>query len=94
MSKERYTTKHPLGKQGVNIDKDKYEIMRKAIIQTLEKNGSLTFSQLNQMVRKKIKADFEGSVSWYLTTVKLDLEARNLIKRDNTSSPQKISLVK
>jgi hypothetical protein len=37
---------------------------------------------------------FNGSVMWYVTTVKLDLEARGEIKRVPNSRPQLVKLTK
>jgi hypothetical protein len=34
----------------------------------------------------------EGSISWYVTTVKLDLEARGLIARVPGSHPQRLRM--
>ncbi|MBK6634890.1 MAG: hypothetical protein IPG38_11780 [Chitinophagaceae bacterium] len=40
---------------------------------------------------RRIKDNFEGGVQWYGETVKLDLEARNLIERTKTK-PEKYKL--
>ncbi len=40
----------------------------------------------------RLPGDFEGSVGWYATTVKLDLEARGLIERMPGESPQVLRL--
>jgi hypothetical protein len=37
---------------------------------------------------------FEGSVTWYVTTVKLDMEARGEVKRVQNSRPQLVRLIK
>ncbi len=44
-----------------------------------------------KQINLKLKGKFSGSISWYAETVKLDLEARKLIKRTN-SKPQKYLL--
>jgi hypothetical protein len=41
----------------------------------------MTFMKLTRTVEKEIDGKFEGSVTWYVTTVKLDLEARGKVKR-------------
>lgn len=89
---ERIMTLHPQGKQGVNIDKDKYDAMREAIINALQTKQPQTFSGLEQAVNAQLGANFEGSVSWYFTTVKLDLEARQVLTRVPGSKPQQIRL--
>jgi len=40
-----------------------------------------------------VNGNFEGSVTWYVTTVKLDLEARGVVKRVPHSRPQLVKLV-
>jgi hypothetical protein len=80
-------TKHPLGKSGKNIDKQKYETLRKAILSTL-RNKDLTHTELFNQLNKRLKGKFSGNISWYGETVKLDLEARKVIER-TPSKPQR-----
>lgn len=89
---ERILTLHPRGKSGVNISKTKYDLVRTAILESLADGRELTFSQLRDTVEQKLEGVFEGSISWFYTTVKLDLEARGEIKRASTSGPQRIRL--
>jgi hypothetical protein len=79
-------------KQGVPIEKNKYEAVRSAIIATLKSNGSMSFTDLGNMVEDRLRKNFEGSILWYYTTVKLDLEARKEIRRVPKTSPQMIEL--
>ena len=90
--KDTIRTLHPEKKQGVNISKEKYEVIRKAIISALQKQNEITFMNLSRAVEKEVNGTFEGSVTWYVTTVKLDLEARGLIKRVPNSRPQLLRL--
>lgn len=92
--KETIRTLHPDKKQGVNISKEKYEIIRKAIFSTLKQNKEMPFMKLAQAVAKEMNGTFEGSVTWYVTTVKLDMEARGEVKRVPNSRPQLVKLVK
>ena len=82
-------TKHPLGKSGRNIDKEKYDTLREAILSCLRAQ-ELTHDELFQRLHKRVKK-FSGSIAWYAETVKLDLEARKLIER-TSSKPQKYRL--
>jgi hypothetical protein len=86
-------TLHPEGKQGVNIEKEKYEVVRQAIIAALQAHQPQTFSGLEQAVTAQLNGNFDGSVSWYFTTVKLDLEARRVLERVPGARPQQIRLV-
>lgn len=90
---EKILTLHPDGKQGVNISKEKYEIIRQAILSILQEQKEALFKDLPAEVERKLDGDFEGSISWHVTTVKLDLEARGLIIRVPKSSPQRLQLL-
>ena len=83
-------TLHPAGKTGVNIDRQKYDVVREAILEAVRTNGTITFGDLAAEVRSKLEATFAGSISWYVTTVKLDLEARGEIVRVPKSKPQQL----
>jgi len=89
---EKILTLHPQGKQGVNIDKVKYDAMRSAIVESLGEQGEMTFGELNDAVGKKLEGVFDGSIDWYYTTVKLDLEARDVLERVPGSRPQRLRL--
>jgi len=91
---ERIQTLHPqAGKQGVRISKTKYDIVCAAIVETLRAHPGMSFTDLLQAVTEKLQGSFDGSVSWYVTTVKLDLEARHLIARVPDSRPQRLEIV-
>jgi len=92
--KETIRTLHPDKKQGVNISKEKYEIIRKAIISALKQNKEMPFMKLARAVEKEMNGNFDGSVTWYVTTVKLDMEARGEVKRVPHSRPQLVKLIK
>ncbi len=90
MAEEKILTKHPLGKSGKNISKQKYETLKKAILSAL-RNKELTHTELFNQLNKSLKSKFSGNVSWYGETVKLDLEARKIVER-TPSKPQKYRL--
>jgi hypothetical protein len=90
MAEEQILTKHPLGKSGKNISKQKYETLKKAILSAL-KNNELTHTELSDRLNKTLGNRFEGNISWYGETVKLDLEARKIVHR-TSSKPQKYRL--
>ena len=83
----KITTKHPFGKNGKNIDKGKYETLKRTILAALH-GKELTHTELLGRLNRDLKGKFEGNISWYGETVKLDLEARKIIKRTSTK-PQK-----
>ncbi len=89
---KRILTQHPEGKQGVNISQPKYDLVRKTILSLLRRRKQMTFAGLVQAAGQELGGQFEGSVSWYVTTVKLDLEARGEIERVAGSGPQQLRL--
>lgn len=81
------------GKQGPRIDAGRYEAMKTALLAVIPASGEgVRFADLAGLVEKRLpKATFAGaSVPWYATVVKLDLEARGLIRRVPGSSPQRL----
>ena len=91
---EKIMTLHPAGKQGVNIDKRKYDMVRQEIEEALQAQPGATFSELTDAVGQRIGDVFDGSVGWYVTSVKLDLEARGVLERVDGRSPQRLRLVR
>ena len=92
MNDDRILTMHPSGKQGVNILRDKYEFIRSYILETIRESGEITFGDLGDKAVDDITDKFDGKVLWYITTVKLDLEARGQIERIPKKSPQTLRL--
>lgn len=90
--KDKIRTLHPEKKQGVNISREKYDIIRNAILCVLQTQKEITFMKLSRAVEKEVNGNFDGSVTWYVTTVKLDMEARGEIKRVTNSRPQLVKL--
>jgi hypothetical protein len=90
IAEEKILTKHPLGKSGKNISRQKYEAVKEAILSAL-RDKKLTHTELFDQLNKSLKSKFSGNISWYGETVKLDLEARKIIER-LSSKPQKYQL--
>jgi len=74
-------TKHPAGKSGVRISREKYEVMREAIMDVLRAKREATHAELVSAVESSLQGRFAGSIPWYCETTKLDLEARKVIER-------------
>jgi hypothetical protein len=87
MAEEKILTKHPLGKSGKNISKQKYEALKKAILSALKKR-QLTHAELFDELNKSLRSRFSGNISWYGETVKLDLEARKIVQRTSAKPPK------
>lgn len=92
---KRIQTRHPDPTKSMPaIDRWKYEAVRKAILAAVPKTGEgLLFKDLPGRVRDLVAPESLenlGSVTWYTTTVKLDLEARGEVKRVPGSRPQRL----
>lgn len=94
MAEERIMTLHPEGQVGVNIAKDKYDVIADAIRKSLNRRRELTSLELITKVGEKLEGKFEGSIPWYVSTVELDLQARGVLERVADKSPQVVRLVK
>ena len=82
---EKILTLHPQGKKGVNISKAKYDVMKGTILDVLRDSPGLTHPELTAAVEKRLEGRFEGSIPWYMESTKLDLEARRVIERTDSS---------
>jgi len=91
-SEKVYTRTVTPGKKGVNIDRQKYEAIHDAILASLEEVDSLPFRELPRAVEKRLRRPFDGNVTWYTTTVKLDMERREIIERIPGVTPQRLRL--
>ena len=91
---EKILTLHPAGKTGVNILKRRYDVITEFIILTLQKKKEISFQDLTDLAVDKLQSNFDGKIVWYMVTIKLDLEARNIIERIPKTSPHKLRLCK
>ena len=94
---QKFQTIHPeAGKQGTRVDAAKYEAMKAALLAVVPAAGAgIPFQDLVDAVRPHLPAELfaNASVSWYVTTIKLDLEARGLIERVPGARPQRLRRV-
>lgn len=94
---QKMQLKHPDGKKAVSMSKDKYDVLKKSLLNHLKKKGESTHTEMWNAITedfKKNKIKFQGSIQWHMEWVKLDLEARKEIKRFGDKSPIKFSIVK
>lgn len=76
------------------MDKSKYEILSQSIFRCL-KNKPLTHKELLEAIVvdfKKQKIKFDGSIEWYMESVKLDMEANKLLCRTKQNLKLKFQL--
>ena len=88
--------KHPTGKKAVTMERKKYEAVRSPLLACLKTRGESTHKEIVQAITEYFRrnnTEFEGSIEWHTEWVKLDLEARNEIKRTNARSSVRFALV-
>lgn len=91
MKQEVIQTLHPQeGKTNKKIALAKYTVIRAHLIEIIDQ-FELTHTELMEALYARLKDNFEGNVQWYGETVKLDLEARQIIERTKTK-PEKYVL--
>jgi hypothetical protein len=86
------------GKATTRIDKWKYDAVSKAILKAVPVSGAgLPFRDLPgkvaQVLPEKLR-DTIGSIPWYTTVVKLDMEVRGKLRRLPDVQPQRLLRVK
>jgi hypothetical protein len=90
MAEGKIQTKHPAGKTGRSISREKYDAVKSALVAAL-RGRELTHTELMTALQRTLKQGFEGNITWYGETVKLDLEARRTLER-TASKPQRYRL--
>ena len=91
MSEEKIVTLHPQGKKGVNISKVKYDQVKAVVLEIIVSQQPITFTDMFHLANEILaEAKFDGKPGWYVTTIKLDLEARGAIKRVPKTSPHQL----
>ena len=83
--KEMFQALHPdPQKKGMRVTKATYEIYRDIMLQVIpDDEEGILFMELSAAIEPHVPAEVlsNSSVGWWTTTVKLDLEARQLIER-------------
>ena len=86
------------GKKPTRIHKWKYDLIRGVILDVVGGSSEgVEFRDLSGLVEARLSPEQLsdlGSVSWYTTTVKLDMEVKGDIARVAGARPQRLSLAK
>ena len=91
-SPDRILTLHPDGKQGVHIERSKYDLVRAALLELVPADeegialGSVRDALADCLHRRGFPR--EASVGWYTIAVKQDLEARGELEIVPGKRPQ------
>jgi hypothetical protein len=86
---------HPAGKKAIRMEDTKYDIIKKYLLQFLNAKGEATHNELQNFIQDAFGKDhvvFEGAIGWHTEWVKLDLEARGIIKRQTDRNPATYSM--
>jgi predicted transcriptional regulator len=92
-------TLHPIKKSGVVMHEKIYEMVLDFILDAAHQERELTMMRLLEMANLNFPDPLEGNLAWHLYHVKLDLEARGLLKikmieRDNRQRAQILLLTR
>ena len=86
------------GKKPTRIHRWKYDLLRGVILDILAGSADgVQFRSLPSLIEARLSPEQRaslGSVSWYTTTVKLDMEVKGDIERVPRVTPQLLRLVK
>ncbi|WP_052455774.1 DUF6958 family protein [Bhargavaea cecembensis] len=77
---EQIQLQHPEGKNAAKILKRRYDAIRLAILEEVDAAGEISFMDLIERAPKRL-SHFDGKTEWYITAVKLDMEARGELER-------------
>ncbi len=94
---QRVQLRHPGGKKPVTMEKGKYDLLKRSFLKQMRVKRTATFGEIAKAVSADLKSTgkkFQGSLPWHLEWVKLDLEARKMIRRIPETSPQEYKLVR
>lgn len=80
MESETIVTLRPDGKKGVVMSKENYDELSTFVLTALDTEESLTLHGLLERAHSGLPDAIDSDVSWYVLQIKLDLEARGLIK--------------
>ena len=96
--KEMFDALHPdPTKQGTRVTKSTYDAYRAALLKVIPfTEEGIEYGTLSEAVQPHIAPELLESTSpgWWVTSVKLDLEARGMIERIPTKGRQRLRQVK
>ena len=90
---QKYLTWHPLGKPGVFISKKNYDLVRDFILSILIAE-EMTLTELIAMGNRRLAGQIAENIAWHIFVVKLDLEARGVIRSFQRIAPYKSQFLK
>ena len=87
-------TYRPDGKKGTQIPRAQYNLLASFILNTLSNYNEITLQQLLEKAQAEISESNDSDVAWFILQVKLDLEARDLVRVISSSHNRRLFLLK
>jgi hypothetical protein len=92
---EKTLCRNPVAEKApTRIDRWKFELVRSALLELVPRDAAgVAFRDLAGRIRSRLSAEELarlGSVGWYVTTVKLELEVRGELERIAGINPQRL----
>ena len=87
-------TYRPDGKKGVQIARAQYNLLVSFILSTLDRGEEMTLQQLLEKAQAEISESIDADVAWFTLQVKLDLEARDLVRVVSPAHNKRLFLLK
>jgi hypothetical protein len=77
---EMVTTLRPDGKKGIVMTRKHYRALMYYILNVLDAEEDYTLNRLLDQALEDLSDSLDSDISWYILQIKLDLEARDLIR--------------
>lgn len=87
-------TLRPDGKKGILLLKRHYDQLSYFILAAVYSHEHLTLNELLERGQQQLSDTIENEITWYLLQVKLDLEARGLVKSVTPVYQKRLYLLK
>jgi len=94
MKEDFLRTVHPANKVGVRLSRSKYEKVKDFMLNLLDNDCEVTVNELLTQTHLNFETELRDGTGWFIYQVKLDLEARGLIKHERSVRPNKKSVIR
>jgi galactokinase len=94
LQQEYLQTVHPDDRVGVKMKRDRYNEIRDFILNALEEEKEITINRLIEKANYLFWNQLKEETGWYIYHVKLDLEAKGLLKTEKCEKKKKTYIVR
>ncbi|HFA49741.1 MAG TPA: hypothetical protein ENJ95_12095 [Bacteroidetes bacterium] len=92
MKEDKILTLHPEGQPGAMLLLHEYEMAKEAIVEFFLIKPTGTVEEINTSAANKLGGKIKGEINPFLTSVRLDMEARDYIEKVPGSDPTEYRL--